>query len=60
MGNDKQLLIYRNCASIVRYLERYRLPKDFRERFDYLNSVAGKVYEQVIESNRAISGYASS
>jgi len=30
MGNDKQLFIYRNCASMVRYLERYRLPKDFK------------------------------
>ena len=30
MGNDKQLLIYRACTYLDRYLERYRLPKDFK------------------------------
>lgn len=30
MGNDKQLFIYRKCASMLRYLERYRMPKNFK------------------------------
>lgn len=26
MGNEKQLLVYRKCSSIERYLSKYRLP----------------------------------
>ena len=58
MGNEKQFLIYRSCASLNYYLERYRLPKDFRAKIENLNSIAEEMYSTVITSNVAISTFA--
>ena len=60
MGNDKQLLVYRTCTAIDRYIERYRLPNDFKKRLDILNKIAENFYDQKRLGNFAISRHPDS
>ena len=46
MGNDKQLLIYRSCTALDRYVEKYRLPNDFKKRLDVVNKTAENFYNK--------------
>ena len=55
MGNEKQLLIYRTCTALDRYVEKYRLPNDFKKRLDILNKIAENLYDKKRLSNFAIS-----
>ncbi len=57
MGNDKQLLIYRSCSSMNRYLERYRLPVHFKPKLDDFNHLIDELYEKKLKSNIAISTF---
>ena len=54
-GNDKQLLIYRVCNSIEKYLEKYRLPKEFKETLDPFIKLSETLYNLTIKKNIAIS-----
>jgi hypothetical protein len=55
LGNDRQLLVYRKCSSIEKYLEKYRLPKSFEAPFDELSKISKEYYELKIQRNRAFS-----
>ena len=59
MGNEKQLIIYRTCTALDHYLERYRLPKNFKEKIDPMNKISEKIYETQRISNLAISTHGS-
>jgi hypothetical protein len=57
LGNDKQLLIYRRCTSIEKYIEKYRLPKAFEAPFEELSRTARELYELRTDRNRAFSTF---
>lgn len=57
LGNDKQLLIYRRCTSIEKYIEKYRLPKTFEGPFEELSKAAKDLYDLKTQRNRAFSTF---
>lgn len=57
LGNPKQLLIYRRCYAIESYIEKYRLPKDFKEKFSQLEYLTDEYYTFKVQRNRAISTF---
>ena len=59
MGNDKQLLIYRRCYALEKYIEKYRLPKSFEGPYGELMEITKQFFEQKIERNKAISTFNS-
>jgi hypothetical protein len=58
MGNEKQVLIYRSCATMDHYLEKYRLPKDFKGKLDAANKICEEIYDKKKLTNVAISIHA--
>lgn len=59
MGNDKQLLIYRRCYALEKYIEKYRLPKSFEGPYGELLDITKQSFEHKIERNKAISTFNS-
>ncbi len=57
LGNDKQLLIYRRCTSIEKYIEKYRLPKNFEGPYEELSKAAKDLYELKTKRNKAFSTF---
>ena len=44
LGNDKQLLVFRQCNEILRYLEKYRLPLNFKDHMAGLEEITSQLY----------------
>jgi len=57
MGNEKQLLIYRQCPAIEKYLEKYRLPNNFKDVFGEIELLVGHLFEVKVRRNEAISTF---
>lgn len=57
MGNDKQLLVYRRCFAIEKYIEKYRLPKNFEKPFEELLELCKDFLSLKILRNKAFSTF---
>lgn len=55
LGNEKQLLVYKYCYAIEKYIEKYRITPVFKDYLDEFEKIAVVRDKSIAERNLAVS-----